>query len=141
MFVSGFAMNHVIMPQEQSESNIYKRCRIHYYSQYKVSGKEGSVFGLFTKCCQPMLLLLTERNPGFKIYLFFSDKEKAHLSAKRMILGASDRSSVAGTWFCSGCRKLLVGCENIGGGGEREGPWGWSLFILCPSYRREGTSG
>lgn len=115
-------MNHVVMPPEQRESNIYKRCRVHYYSRHKVSGKEDSTFGLFVKCCQPMLLLLTERTPNFKIDLFFSDKEKAHLSAKRMIPGASDRSPVvAGTWFCSGCRKLQAGCASVGGGGEREG--------------------
>lgn len=73
------------------------------------SGEGTSNLWGFVKCCQPMLLLLTERNLSFKTDLFFSDKEKVHLSAKRMILGASDRSVVAGTQLCSGCRTLLAG--------------------------------
>lgn len=84
-----------------------------------------------------MLLLLTERNLSFKIYPFFSDKEKVHLSAKRMILGASDRSVVAGTGFCSGCRKLLAGYASVGGGGVREGTWdGYAHPLLFPQERR-----
>ncbi|KAK7820064.1 hypothetical protein U0070_022596, partial [Myodes glareolus] len=43
-----------------------------------------------------------------------------------MILGASDRSVVAGTRLWSGCRPLLAGQASVGGGGEREGTWAWS---------------
>lgn len=71
-----------------------------------------------------MLLLLTERNLSFKIQMFFSDKEKVHLSAKRMIVWASDRE-VAMICDCFWFRTMLdQHASFLEVGVEREEPWG-----------------
>ena len=82
-----------------------------------------------------MLLLLTERNMSFKIQMFFSDKEKVHLSAKRMIVQASDRR-VAMICDCFWFRTMLdQHASFLEVGKERAGPARivdhvWSLDFL-----------
>lgn len=90
-----------------------------------------------------MLLLLTERNLSFKIQMFFSDKEKVHLSAKRMIIWASDRK-VAMICDCFWFRRMLdphasfleVAIE--WGGPARVVDHVWSLWIF---RRGKGSPG